>query len=97
MLRKFFGKSENDEELDARIHKLLQEMSGLEILTDDYQNHLTTLERLTELRERNTKAKVSKDTVLLVAGNLLGLILIMAYEQKHVMTTKGLNQLIKPR
>lgn len=97
MLRKIFGKSENDEELDARIRTLLQEMSGLEILTDAYQNHLTTLERLTKLRETNTKAGVSKDTVLLVAGNLVGLILIMAYEQKHVMTTKGLNQLIKPR
>jgi hypothetical protein len=33
----------------------------------------------------------------MILGNLMGILVIVAYEQKHVMTSKGFSQLIRPK
>jgi len=40
---------------------------------------------------------ISRDTIALIAGNLMGILLIVAYEQKHVITSKGFGQVIRPK
>jgi hypothetical protein len=40
---------------------------------------------------------VSPDTIAVVAGNLLGIILILGYEKADVITTKALGFVLKGR
>lgn len=55
------------------------------------------LEGLHRLKAEERRPPVSRDTMLLVAGNLLGILVIVAYEQRHVMTSKGFTQIIRPK
>lgn len=82
---------------DALIDAVLEEMHTVGVDAPEYQNLLTYLERLHEVKAKERRAPVSRDTMLLVGGNLMGILLIVAYEQKHVMTSKGFNQIIRPR
>ncbi len=70
---------------------------GGSVYSDEYSKLMAYLERLNEVKARERRDPVSRDTVALVVGNLVGILLIVAYEQKHVMSTKGFNQIIRPK
>lgn len=97
MLENFFGGNEIEKSVDIHIMSILQEMDGQESSTEVYQRNLGYLERLSEIKTEQRRSLVSRDTIALVVGNLAGILLIIIYEQKHVMTSNGLKQLIKPR
>jgi hypothetical protein len=78
--------SKYDAVIDAVISKL--ETYGTE--DAEFADALDYLERLTKIEDaKRQKRKVSPDTMALVLGNLAGILLIVAYEQKHVMTTRA--------
>lgn len=93
---KLFQKDTN-EPIDAQIECTLDQMHNLGVTSEEYPAMMTLLERLYELKAKERRQPVSRDTIALVAGNLLGILLIVAYEQKHVMTSKGFSQIIKPK
>jgi len=93
---RFFGKKETDA-LDDQIEAVLVEMRLVGVTSDKYPLLVTHLEQLNKVKAQEAKPKISRDTMVIVAGNLLGILLIVAYEQKHVLTSKSLSQLIKPR
>lgn len=82
---------------DKAIKDALKSMETFSPEDDEYPKHLAALEALTKLkRNKRPKFGVSPDTFAIVAGNLLGILIIVAYEQKHAMTSKGLNY-VKPK
>lgn len=82
---------------DEPIEKVLLEMKEAGSDSPQFAEQLALLERLASMKEKTKSImKVSPDTVAIVAGNLLGILIIVAYEQKHPMTSKGLNY-IKPK
>jgi hypothetical protein len=82
---------------DEPIEKTLEELRQHDPESDEYTKALAALERLTKLKNgKRSKFGVSPDTAAIVLGNLLGILIIVAYEQKHAMTSKGLNY-IKPQ
>jgi hypothetical protein len=83
--------------LETLTTDILNEMDEKGPLSDDYPGLLAYLERIHEVKAKERRNPVSLDTIALVAGNLLGILIIVAYEQKHVITSKGLPQLIRPR
>lgn len=91
-----FGKEE-ETPVDVQIEFILNEMTLLGPDDEKYPNMLSLLERLYKLKAEKCRPPVSRDTIALIAGNLLGILLIVIYEEKHVLTSKGMNQLIKPR
>lgn len=95
MFKRFM--KEKTHPLDGQIDAVLSNMNGSEMLSDDYSTLLRHLERFHALKDNEKPEGVSRDTIAVVAGNLLGILLIVAYEQKHVMTSKGMSQLIRPR
>ena len=97
MLKKLFGDKLIEKSVDDQIKSILQEMDGQEASTEDYHRNLGYLERLNQIKTEQRRTLVSRDTITLVVGNLAGILLIIIYEQKHVMTSKGFNQLIKPK
>lgn len=97
MFERFRKKETEPTPIDEQIAVVLQCMTEATPDSGEYQMLLRHLERLTELKTNNRRPPVSRDTMALIAGNLLGILVIVAYEQKHVMTSKGFSQIIKPK
>lgn len=94
MLRDFFS-NEGPSPIDPLIDALQDEMHTTDLFSDEYQTLLSRLERLYEIKAKERQDPLSRDTVLMVAGNLFGILTIVAYEQKHLMSQKGFSQLLK--
>lgn len=82
---------------DEPIQKVLTEMHENGVETEEYSAAVRHLETLTKLRDETSPKRVSRDTMAIVVGNLLGILAIVAYEQKHVMTTKANWGSLKPK
>lgn len=95
MLDRIFKRRESI--LDEPIDKILIEMKTYSPDTKEYQAAIEHLDRLMKLKAEERKFKISWDTVAIVAGGLLQVLVIVAYEQKHVMTSKGLGFVIKAK
>lgn len=91
-----FVKNEQ-QDLEKAIDIVMQTLLTHSPDSDEYSKTLSHLERLYALKTVNRKPRVSPDTILLVAGNLAGILAIVAYEQKHVMASKALGFLMKAR
>jgi hypothetical protein len=83
--------------LDEPIAKVLTEMNKVGPDSDEYKALVRHLEVLTRLKAESRPQRVSPDALAVVAGNLLGILIIVAYEQKHVMVSKGLGFVMKVR
>lgn len=90
-----FQKKES--ELDEPINRLLKDMETKSTDSEEYSKMLIRLERLMDQRRQERGDAVSMDTLALVAGNLLGILTIVAYEQKHVMVSKALGLILRTK
>lgn len=93
-----FQKKENplDQQLDEAIISIHNEMKVLTSDDADYAKMTTQLERLHHLKTPSPEA-VSLNTLLLIGGNLAGILMIIGFEKSHVMTSKALGFLGKLR
>jgi len=87
----FGKKQETNPKLDELEDRLLVELLEYVIDSDEYSKIVNHLERIEEIRNPKRERSFSWDNVILVGGNLLVVLTIVAYEQKHVFTSKGLN------
>ncbi len=92
-----FGRKKTPDAEDVLIERLYDEMKEYGPLTNEFGDCVGYLERLEALKEKRKPSRVSHDTIWLVVGNLVGVVLIVAYEQKHVMTSKAFGTIITPR
>ena len=83
--------------LDDAILRILDDMENVEPGSPDYDKLVTQLERLTLLKTTQRPGKISPDTRITVLANLLGILIIVAYEQKHVMGSKAQSFILKPK
>lgn len=82
--------------LDEAISDVYSEMKGFTAETDEYAAMVKQLTKLEKLRHSN-RIQPSLDTVLIVGGNLLGIVAILHYEKTGVVVSKALNLLMKIR
>lgn len=95
MFRYFFGTNEKSP-LDSEIEAVLEEMRKIGVNSERYPNMLRYLKKLIEMKRSNKPSRVNPDTIALIVGNLFGILIIIIYEQKHVITTRSFTQLIRP-
>ena len=82
--------------VDEPIERVLTEMNAGP-KSPEFEQNLSYLERLQELKAGERRHfRVSPDTIALVLGNLAGIVIIVVYENKHVMTSKAMG-FIKPK
>lgn len=86
-----FGRNKPDAILIARV---LTAMEDQEPASKEYNDLLRVYERLTAV-SKPKRQPVSMNTVMTVGGQLVGVFLIIAYEQKHVWTSKASSMLPK--
>lgn len=93
MLRKIFKKQTA---LDKQIEMVIKSLSECEPGSEEYMNIIEVLDKLYKMKSQDDKG-VSMDTLLIVGGNLLGIVLILGYEKAGTITSKALNLIIKGR
>lgn len=84
-------------ELEQAISEVLFEMHGFGSESDEYAQQVDQLVKLHSLKECERRQPVSRDTLLLVGGNIVGILLILSYERANVVTSKALSFLFKLR
>lgn len=75
--------------LDDEIHAVVAEMQRVGVNSEKYPALMTYLERLHKLQAHERREPVKLDTLVMVGGNFLVALLVVAYEQKHVITSKA--------
>jgi len=82
-------------DLDEPIKALLDDINTIGPDDPEYSKKVEQLDRLMKIKAAEPRFRVSPDTVFLVLGNLLGILIIVSYEQKHVLVSKALNYIQK--
>ena len=75
--------------LEKAIDQILLEMQGYTCDEPEYNAMTDQLDKLYKLKEIDKPKRVSQDTLVLIAGNVFITLMIVAYEQKSIMTTKA--------
>ena len=83
--------------LEDVIRAALQQLIDEPLGTDEYDRKVDQIAKLYELKKHNASERVSKDTLYTVIGNLTGILLILNYERMHVVTSKAVGFVMKPR
>ena len=65
--------------------------------SDKFREMNDELERLYAMKKANKSSRVSPDALVAVAGNLLGIGLILQHERLHVVTSKALSFVMKTK
>lgn len=94
MLKLFFTNDQSNS-IDIEIDAVSAKMQEVGVTDEKYPELLKHLKKLNEMKTQTRRPPVSKDTVIMALTNLAGILVIVAYEQKHVFTSKGVNQLIR--
>lgn len=79
--------------LEEAIDRLHADMQGESPDTDQYSRMADNLTKLYKLRSEDKTERYlpSPDTLALIVANLVGITIIVGYEQKHVVASKALN------
>lgn len=83
-----FNKKQEPTKLDLAIDEVLSDMAGFTSDADEYAAMTEQLERLYRIRNESKTKRVSPDTWAIVGANLLGILVIAGFEQKHVIGAK---------
>lgn len=94
-----FTKSEIETKLDAEIISALEKLaSTTDKKSDDYGDLVEHISKLHKLKTEERPKRVSPDTVLVVAANILGILWLARYEQTDVIKARtALSFIMKPR
>lgn len=88
-------KNDNKSNIEKEINRLLLEANNYEPNSEEYKAIIEQVEILCKAKSYEKTNKISMDTLLTVAGSLLGIVLILGYEQAHAITSKALGFVIK--
>ena len=83
--------------LEKEIEVVLLDMKDMYVDSDEYEVALNHLSILHEINSKEKKWNVSPDTMAVVAGNLLGIVLILKHEELNIITSKAMSFVIKGR
>lgn len=76
--------------IESELERAISAMRTEMINGDEYAKTLNRVERLHGLMNKEQPRTLSKETILTVAANLIGIILIIKHEHVNVITSKAL-------
>lgn len=92
-----WNQPKKESRLEEAIDNILAEMAGHDADSDEYAAMTDQLTKLYALKAIDKPDRISKDTLAIIAGNLIGILLIVGYEQGHILTSKAGSFLVKIR
>jgi hypothetical protein len=90
-------KRDKRDNLTKEIDNVLAKMNKLTPDSKEYSAMATNLKTLYEAKGKEKDRHISWDTVAIIGGNLLGIVLILGYEKAGVITSKALNFVLRGR
>lgn len=84
-------------DIEREMDSLISELHECEVISKEYSLILDRVERLNKIRLSDKGNSISPDTLVVVGGNLAGILLILGYERVNIITTKALGFVIKGR
>lgn len=87
----FTSKPTDKSALESEIDNLLTRMAETTRNTQQYEFMTDQLVKLYSIEDKKSKRQISPDTLLVVAANLLGIVLIIHHERVNVISSKALN------
>lgn len=82
-------KDNDHDKLNIVLTRILVEMDTYGPDSPEYAELLSHLERVVVLRASREKRTFSPDAILTATTYLFGILIIVAYEQKHALTSKA--------
>lgn len=83
--------------LEKAVNRALQSLSHYDIGSDEYARAMDSLVKLHKMKEEEKPSSVSKDTMAIIAANLLGIVMIITHERVNVITSKAFGLLLRPK
>ena len=83
--------------LEKEIDRVIESLSTYQPGTKEYLGISEDLERLYKTKALERDRRISPDTIAVVAGNLLGIALILGWEKTGVITSKALGFVLRGR
>lgn len=93
----FTPKAPYQAKLEKAIDELLLDLATVNSDSEEYNTMIDQLAKLCALRDQTSRKRISSDTLVIVGGNLLGILLIVGHERANVVTSKALSFVLKPR
>lgn len=76
--------------LEVEIDRIVARMHDFDETDEEYTQLMAHLDRLVQLRKDDRSSGIDPNTVAVVGGNLLGILIIVSYERVNVITTRAL-------
>jgi hypothetical protein len=92
--------SKSSDESEGLIRTITQAESDLQTMdagSEEYAKALAHLERLYKLKTQTVSKQIDPNTVVLVIGNLLGILILVGYEHSHVIGSRAIGLVGKLR
>lgn len=83
--------------LNGQIERLLTKLDAVEVDSNEYRKLLVRLDRLHRMKTQERREPVSRDMLIQVGGNLLGVLTIVLAERKYTITSKALGEIWRAR
>lgn len=93
-----FIKNEPPSVIDPVIETLISEMSGYDASDELYSQAAANLKILMEAKAVEPKpSRVSPETLAIIAGNLAGIVMILAFEKNGIITSRAFSLVTRTR
>jgi len=93
----FWGKSYLYTPLEDAVNRALLDLKNHAVGSEEYQKSLDALTKLYKMKNEEKPSSVSKDTLVVVAANLLGLLMVIKHERVNVITSRAFGMLLRPK
>lgn len=77
--------------IDEEIQRLANQLSCTSPVSEDYAKIADNLKTLCEAREKKNDRVLSAETLASIAGNIIGLLLILNFERTGIITSKAIS------
>jgi len=86
---------ETKKTFDQEVTRVLTEIGKMEVDSENYAKAVKNLDVLCQARSSKTNSWLSADLVIPAVTNILGILLLLNYEQLHVVTSKAISFIAK--
>lgn len=98
---KFQLKKDKRTAVEKEMDRLMQYLNDTDPDSPEYDGILEEVERLSEIQNKEKFGKERKpidpNTILVVLGGVAEIVLIMSYENLHVISTKAFGRILRPK
>lgn len=94
-----FTKSNSETKLEDALARAVSELNDHPVMSDEYGEILDRIARLQKTKDAETRSsdRVSPDTLVLAATNLIGIAMIIRHENLNVIASKAAGFIMRTR